>query len=119
MILDRRLVTPQQKAMVNNESEVLPSPVPGDEEGTTYDATTLIDDPGSLIHRARSSRPTSFYKDGGWRDGDHYFDDRPSDDYQPGWKEAYTRMDDIQVNGALRRQWIIAQAEIEQITDRC
>ena len=91
-------------------------PIPGDEDGT-FDTATLIDDPSSLLHDARSSRAIN---DGGWMDTDHYHDDVPIDSFnEREWKEKYTKMDKIQVNGAIRRQWKMSKIEIKQIIEQC
>ena len=103
--------------MVNSESEVLPTPIPGDEDGT-FDTAALIDDPSSLLQDARSSR--AFNDDGGWMGTDHYHDDVPVDSFnEREWKEVHKKVEKILVNGALNRQWKLSKLEIKQIIEQC
>ena len=106
--------------MVNSESEVLPSTLgmpPDDvlghneEQGAAQgldedgedDALSEVDGVESLF-RPRASRPSN---DDGWLDYDHYSHlDAPADSYADGeWRERDSDLDEIQVNGAIRRQW--------------
>ena len=75
------------------------------------------EDVGSILH-SRASRSS---RDDVWLDTDHYFEqDLPSDSFKDGeWKERYKDMDEIQVNGAIRRQWKKGKLEIEEIVNRC
>ena len=105
--------------MVNSESGVVPSPLPSPifcDSDVQLDASSDSDlEPLALD--ARSCRP--FFDDDGWKSTDHYSDDLPQDSSSEGWKEKYTRMENISVNGAKRRQWKIHQTEILQILTRC
>ena len=89
------------------------------EEGAEEAAEDLseIDDVKSIFC-LRPSRPSN---DHGWLDSDHYSQlDLPTDSYTDGeWKERYTDLDEIQINGAIRRQWIQGQKEIRQIVSKC
>ena len=89
--------------MVNSESEVVPSPLPSP---IFYDSDVQLDassdsDLEPLALDARSCRP--FFDNDGWKSTDHYSDDLPQDSSSEGWKEKYTRMENISVNGAKRR----------------
>ena len=110
--------------MVNSESQVLPAThafptesLDGEQQGKETDNSLHLDDV-ETIYRARASRPGS---NDGWLDTDHYFaQDLPADSYKDGeWKEKYKDLDEIQVNGASRRQWKKGISEIEQIMNRC
>ena len=81
--------------MVNSESEVLPATSAIPTEGV------VNEEQGGELLASRLSR------DDGWLDSDHYFEqDLPSDSFKDGeWKERYKDLDEIQVNGAIRRQW--------------
>ena len=86
--------------MVDGESDVLPAAAGLDaSEGDASIST----DPLHSISQSRPSRPCH---DDGWLDKDHYFEnDDPADtcDYDK-WKEKYKDIDEIQVNGAIRKQ---------------
>ena len=106
--------------MVNSESEVLPSPLRSPDfygSDLQTDASLESDsdiEPNAL--RARESRP--FFDGGGWKSSDHYYD-VPQESSSVGWQENCTRMENISVNGAKRRQWKIHQKEIRQILTQC
>ena len=105
--------------MVNSESEVVPLPLPSPifyNSNLQFDASSDNDIEPVVLH-ARPSRV--FFNGGGWKSRDHYFDDLPQESSSEGWKETYTRMENICVNGAKRRQWTIHRKEIEQILARC
>ena len=60
------------------------------------------------------------YLGSGWLDKDNYFeDDAPADTFEDEWKEKYKDLDEIQVNGALKRQWKRGKDEINQIMELC
>ena len=101
--------------MVLDESNVLPSPAAFDSNETDDPISIGVDE---TLSQSRPSRPS---QDQGWLDEDHYFEhDLPSEEFNPGeWKEEYKHMDEIQVNGALRRQWKFGRKEITQIRARC
>ena len=95
--------------MVNSKSQVLPAThalptesLVGEQQGKETDNSLQLDDVQTL-YRARASRPSS---DNGWLDTNHYFDqDLPANSYKDGkWKEKYKDLNEIQVNGASRRQ---------------
>ena len=66
------------------------------------------------------SRPSRAYLDRSWPDEDNYFeDDAPADTFEDEWKEKYKDLDEIQVNGALKRQWKRGKDEINQIMELC
>ena len=103
--------------MLSNDSAVLPAAVPAlkSNEGDEYVFDT---NEFNNLSRSRPSRP---YQDDGWLDTDHYFeDDAPTDSFNSSkWKEKYKDMDEIQVNGAIKRQWMRGKKEVEQILARC
>ena len=103
----------------NNEFEIVPSPLPSPifcNSDLQFDASSDSDiEP--VVLGARPSR--AFFDGGGWKSRDHYSDDLPQESSSEGWKETYTRMENICVNGAKRRQWTIQRKEIEQIRTRC
>ena len=105
--------------MVNSESEVLPatSAVPTEGVVNEEQGGELLEDVDALL-QARASRPS---RDDGWLDSDHYFEqDLPSDSFKDGErKERYKDLDEIQVNGAIGRQWKKGKLEIEEIMNRC
>ena len=75
--------------MVLNESEVLPR-LFLDEE----------DEESRFVLRLSRA-----HLDNNWLDEDHYFeDDTPVDTFDAEWYEKYKDFDEIQVNGALKRQ---------------
>ena len=64
------------------------------------------------------SRPSRAYLDSGWLDEDNYFEDNtPADTFEDEWKEKYKDLDEIQVNGALKRQWKRGKDEINHIME--
>ena len=66
------------------------------------------------------SRPSRAYLDSDWLDKDHYFEDNaPADTFEDEWKEKCRDLDEIQVNGALNRQWKRGQDEINQMMELC
>ena len=93
--------------MVDDESSVLPSAAAIDPD--EHDAS-------DSLFQSRPSRPCH---DEGWLDDDHYFDhDEPIDPCSVDWKEMYKDMDEIQVNGAIRRQWVrLGMEEVRQIIE--
>ena len=104
--------------MVNSESEVVPSPLPSPifyNSDLQFDASSDSNIEPAVL-RARLSG--AFFDGGGWKSRDHYSDDLPQESSSEGWKETYTRMENICVNGAKRRQWTIHKKEIEQILTR-
>ena len=81
-------------------------------------ASSLADD-ADTIFGSRSSRPCL---DDGWINEDHYYQsaDEPADSHVANeWKEKYQDLDEIRVNGAMKRQWMRGREEIQQVTARC
>ena len=58
--------------------------------------------------------------DGDWLDEDgHFQHDAPVDPFVDEWKEKYKDLDEIQINGAIRRQWKLGKKEIREILANC
>jgi hypothetical protein len=98
--------------MVHDESFVLPS-------ASAFHSESSLPGDADAITVARSSRPCL---DDGWMDEDHYHQsaDEPADVHVANeWKEKYHDLDEIRVNGALKKQWTRGTEETQQVTAQC
>lgn len=104
--------------MVASESDVRPSVrgIPLNEDSTVDELLKALAGADSLSP-SRSSRP---HHDDGWQDDDYYFAGGTADVPSTSWKEMYTKMDNISVNGAIKRHWQkLGIKEVEQIIAQC
>ena len=101
--------------MVHDASTVLPTAAAF---GPDEDAASSLEHEVESLSRARSSRP---YHDDGWADNDHYFEyDEPVHVYAAGeWNRLHKDLGEMQVNGAITRQWKRGREEITQILSWC
>ena len=101
--------------MVDSESAVLPAPAAFD-PADSGDSSSESESDAPF-----ASRPSRPFQDNGWMDGDHYSEaDVPTDCHNASeWTEKYKDLDEIQVNGAIKRQWKIGIEEVKQIIKQC
>ena len=64
-------------------------------------------------------RPSRPFQDDDWTEQDHYYDgDLPEESCSEKWNRVYHDLDEIQVNGAIRRHWSKGKEEVRQVVAR-
>ena len=99
--------------MVNDKSTVMSTAVAYESDEAS--ALSLANEVASLSPSPLMlNRPCH---DNGWINEDHYAQsDTPVDLFNASkWKEVYKDLDEIWVNGAIKRQWMRGKEEVEKI----
>ena len=93
--------------MVLDESSVLPAEA----------ALDSAEDEGDECFESSVARPSRPFEDADWTDKDHYYDgDLPTESCSiDEWKRTYRDLDEIQINGAIRRHWSKGKEEVRQV----
>ena len=83
-------------------------------------ALNSAEDEGDKCFEYPVARPSRPFEDAVWTDKDHYYDgDLPTESCSiDEWKRTYRDLDEIQINGAIRRHWSKGKEEVRQVIRR-